>query len=291
MLIQIFEIVAPVFALAAIGFFWARAGAPFDIPFVTRLCMTVSGPCLIFSTLVQVRIEPEAFQNLAGATAALYALLVVGLAALLWIARLPMRAYLAPLVFGNTGNIGLPICLFAYGDTGLALAIIVFAVMAALSFTIGVWLVSGDASPAEAMRQPIFYGAAFGAAGSYLGWSPPGVVLDTLQLVGQILIPMMLITLGVSIARLAASNIALALLLSLAKVGLSVLAGLLAADLFGLEGETRGVLVLQAVMPVAVTSYLLAERYAASPKEVAGLVVTSTLISIAVLPLTLAALI
>ena len=291
MLIQIFEIVAPVFALAAIGFFWARSGAPFDIPFVTRLCMTVSGPCLIFSVLVQVSIEPSAFRQLAGATFALYGLLLIGLAALIRIARLQMRAYLAPLVFGNTGNIGLPICLLAYPENGLALAIIVFAVMAALSFTLGVWLVSGDASPTEALRQPIFYAAAFGAFGSYFNLEPPKAILDTLDLIGQIMIPMMLITLGVSIARLTTSNLALALLLSAAKVGLSVCAALIAADLFALEGAARGVLVLQAVTPVAVTSYLLAERYAAAPREVAGLVVISTLISVAVLPLTLAALI
>jgi predicted permease len=290
MVLQILEITAPVFFLALIGYVWRRAGLNFDIAFVSRLSMQVSVPALIFSVLARIEVEPVAFRDLALASLALYA--VIGAASWVLIrgAGLAMRTYLAPFIFGNTGNVGLPIALFAYGETGLAYAMIVFAVMAVLSFTVGIWMVTGRGSPAEALRQPIFHGAALGILFAWQGWDLPQVAFTTLELVGQLAIPMMLITLGVAVAQLDVRDFGRALWLSLAKAALCALAAAAVGASFGLTGPALGVLVIQAIMPVAVTNYLLATRYEAEPDVVAGLVVVSTLVSIVVLPLTLAAL-
>lgn len=291
--IEVLEIVTPVFALAMIGFVWARAGLEFDIPFVTRLSMNVSGPCLIFATLARVEIDRTAFETLAAATVVLYAITILSVGAMIWIGRLSIRTYVAPLTFGNTGNVGLPVCFFAFGELGLAYAMIVFAVMAVMSFTLGVWLVSGRSSPTEALRQPLFWGSFLGVAIAYAGpeaqAATPEVVVETLSLVGQIIIPIMLITLGVSVAQLDAKGLARSATLAIAKTGIAVAAALIAAEAFGLEGPARGVLILQAIMPVAVTSYLLSERYKAGPKDVASLVVVSTLLCVLILPVTLKA--
>jgi predicted permease len=112
--------------------------------------------------------------------------------------------------------------------------------------------------------------------------------LNSLDLAGQIAIPLMLITLGVSIANLSVGEVGRAVVLSLAKLSISTATAILVVQLFGLTGVARGALVLQLVMPVAVTSYLLAERYRAEPDKVAGTVVVSTLISVAAIPAALA---
>lgn len=288
MLLQLLNIVAPVFLLSAFGWGWVRRGLPYDIAFVTRLAMQVSCPCLIFATMAKVEIAPAAFTALALASFVLYLVITVLSAPVLHLMGMSQRAFLPPLVFGNTGNMGLPLALFAFGEAGLAYAMVVFAIMAVLSFTIGVWMASGQASPREALRQPIFYAAALGCVATYTGWDPPVWAANTLQLTGQMAIPMMLITLGVSIARLSVADLGRALGLSVIKLIICALAGVLVAQWFGLTGALAGAFVLQAITPVAVTNYLIAQRYNAEPEAVAGLVVVSTLLSVASIPLALA---
>ena len=142
LILTVLEVVAPVFILALIGLIWVRLGHEYSVTFVTKLAMTLSVPCLIFTALMNTEIEPQALATLT--LASIVAYVAVGVLALLavWAAGLSMRTYLAPLTFGNTGNLGLPLALFAFGDIGLDLAVVVFAVMAVFSFTIGVWVVA-----------------------------------------------------------------------------------------------------------------------------------------------------
>ncbi len=283
-LFEVLGIVAPVFILGLGGWIWVRTGEDFPLRFVTRLCFTISVPCLIFVALARAEIDRGVFIDLLSATFVAYVAAGAALALLLLVTRQSQRAFLAPLTFGNTGNVGLPVALFAYGEQGLVMAVVVFAVMACLSFTVGVWLVSGGGSPREALKQPIFYGAALGLLFAMMGWHLPDWLMDSLQLAGQMAIPLMLLTLGVAIARLKAGDAGKAMALSLIRLVICGAAAWGAARWAGLTGVAADVLVLQVTMPVAVTSYLMAERYDASPIEVAGLVVASTMVSIVFIP-------
>ena len=286
--LQVLEIVAPVFLLAFVGYVWRRTGRPFDIAFVSRLVMVIAVPSLLFSVLSSIEVDPRAFRDLALASLALYAILFVVSAAAIRIAGLDRRAFLAPFIFGNTGNVGLPVALFAFGEQGLAYAMVVFAVMAALSFTVGVAIVAGRGAPFEAFKQPIFYAAILGVLFAAQGWRLPTFLDETLSLAGQMMIPMMLITLGVAVAQLDVRDFGRALSISLAKVALCALVAIGLLGAFDLPRAAGGALVIQALTPVAVTNYLLAARYDADPDAVAGLVVVSTLLSVAVIPLALA---
>jgi predicted permease len=288
MLLQILQITAPVFLLTLVGYVWARLEMRFDLVFVTRLAVNFSMPCLIFSVLVKVEIDPVVFRYIALASVASYA--AIGL--VLWLglraAGLDMRAYLAPGIFANTGNVGLPVALFAYGQEGLAFAIVIFAVMAIISFTIGIYMIAGAGKILEVLKQPLVYASVLGGVFALQGWGLPIWILNSLDLAGQIAIPLMLFTLGVSIANLSVSDIGLAVALSAVKLLVCGAIAALVVWLFDLTGTARGVLVLQLIMPVAVTSYLLAERYGAAPDKVAGTVVVSTLISVGAIPIALA---
>jgi predicted permease len=285
--LTVLGVVAPVFVLASAGFAWSKSGYDYPTDFVTRLAMTLAVPCLIFTALMQTEIEPAALTALSLAALAAYAVVIALSWLLVIVLRLDRAAYVAPLAFGNTGNLGLPLALFAFGDTGLGLAVVVFAVMALLTFTGGLWLVAGAASPARVLREPILWATVLGGVFLTMGWQTPEWLTRSLSLIGQMAIPLMLITLGVAIARLRPGRIGRAVWLSAAKLALGLAAGVAAGRAFGLDPTAFGVLVLQLATPVAVTSYLLAERYDADPDAVAGLVMVSTLMSVAALPITL----
>lgn len=288
--LTVLEIVAPVFLLAAVGFIWVKLGFEYRINFVTQLAMTLAVPCLIFTALMQTDIDPAALTALSLASVAAYLAVTVAAWGLVRLTGLNMRTYVAPMIFGNTGNLGLPLALFAFGEQGLSYAVIVFAVMAIWAFTFGVWMVAGAGSFGKVLREPLVWATVLGGLFLWQGWKTPTFVTNTLELVGQMAIPLMLITLGVAVARLTPGGIGRAIVLSVIKLALCVGIAWVAAEVFALDRVAFGVLVLQVATPVAVTSYLLAEKYGADAQSVAGLVVVSTLISVGALPLLLAVL-
>jgi predicted permease len=290
LVLTVLEIVAPVFLLAAIGFAWVKFGFEYRIQFVTRLAMTLSVPCLVFVALMQTRIDPSALTALSLATVVAYGAVTVVMICLVFALRLKQSTFSAPLIFGNTGNLGLPLALFAFGDEGLSYAVIVFAIMFVWSFTFGIWLVAGSGSLGKVLREPSVAATLLGALFLWQGWETPLFLTNTLKLVGQMAIPLMLITLGVAVARLESGGMVRAVFLSALKLVICAGIAWWVADWFALEPVAFGVLVLQVATPVAVTSYMLAEKYGAESQQVAGLVVASTLMSVAALPLLLAAL-
>ena len=287
----VLEIVAPVFLLAAIGFAWVKAGFEYRVEFVTRLAMTLSVPCLIFVALMKAKIEPSALTALSLASVVSYGILTAVVALVLWLGKYSQRTYQGPLVFGNTGNLGLPLALFAYGETGLSYAVVVFAVMAIWSFTYGIWIVSGGGSMMKAVKEPLVWGTVLGGLFLWQGWQTPGFLTNTLELIGQMAIPLMLITLGVAVARLTPGRMAVAVVMSAAKLVICIAVAWAVGRFFQLDETAFAVLVLQVATPVAVTSYLLAEKYGADGQAVAGLVVVSTLMSVVAIPVILAVLI
>ncbi|CUK11643.1 auxin efflux carrier [Ruegeria denitrificans] len=288
LLLTVFEIVAPVFILAGIGFTWVKLGFEYRLQFVTRFAMTLAVPSLIFVALMQTDIPggdlsrftvASVFAHLA--IAAVFWLIVRGL-------KLEQRTYLSPLIFGNTGNLGLPLCIFAFGQAGLGYAVIFLSVTALFSFTYGIYLVAGKGAFGKVVREPMVWATLLGALFLWRGWQTPLFLTNTLELLGQMAVPLMLITVGVAVARLTTHRLSQAVWLSLLKLGVCFALGWVVALVFKLESVAFGVLVLQMCTPVAVTSYLLAERFKADADAVAGMVMVSTALSVGALPLILA---
>jgi len=191
--LTVLEITAPVFLLAAVGFVWVKLGYEYRVEFVTRFAMTLSVPCLIFTALMGTQVDAAALAALSIASLVAYELVIIAMWILVLAGRLDRRTFLAPLIFGNTGNLGLPLALFAFGDTGLGYAVVVFAVMAVLSFTFGVWLVSDGGSLRKVIKEPVVAATILGAVFLWQGWQTPLFLTNALELIGQMAIPMMLI--------------------------------------------------------------------------------------------------
>ncbi len=286
--LTVLNITAPIFILAAVGYGWVKLGFEYRVEFVTQLAMTLSVPCLIFVALMTADIDPQALGSLSLASFTAYGLVSIVFLGIVKLRKLDTSTYLAPLVFGNTGNLGLPLAMFAFGEEGLSYAVVVFAVMAILSFTIGVWVVAGGGSPIRVIKEPVVAATFLGALFLWQGWQTPIFLTNALKLIGQMAIPIMLITLGVAIARLETNNMGRAVWLSAIKVVVSAGAAWTAARWFGLAPIPSAVLIVQLATPVAVTSYLLAKKYGHEAQPVAGLVVASTLLCVISLPLILA---
>ncbi len=284
LLLTVFEIAAPVFLLSAIGFVWVKLGFEYRLQFVTRFAMTLAVPSLIFVALMQTEIPGGDLSRFTLATIAANLMLAVVFWVIVKVLKLEQRTYLSPLVFGNTGNLGLPLCIFAFGQAGLGYAVIFLAVTALFSFTYGIYLVAGKGAFGQVIRQPMVWATLLGALFLWQDWETPLFLTNTLDLLGQMAVPMMLVTVGVAIARLTSRSLRQAIWLSLLKLAVCFTLGWGVAILFGLETIAFGVLVLQMCTPVAVTSYLLAERFEADADAVAGMVMVSTVLSVAALP-------
>lgn len=284
---ELFAIIAPVFICSALGFAWARLGYDFDVGFVTNIVTTVGTPCLILSTLLKLQVSPVSFGEQAFAAFLVFALVSVTGALLLRLLRLPYHSYLPALMFPNAGNMGLPLALFAFGEEGLALGIGYFTIAACMQFTVGVGLAAGRASLGQLLRTPLIYAVLLGLAAMLLRLDTPKWISNTVNLIGGLTIPLMLVALGVSLARLRVASLPRSVAFSCLRIALGLLAALLIAELLDLGPVQRGVLILQSAMPVAVFNYLFASRFKREPEEVASMVLISTGLVFLGLPLLL----
>ena len=284
---DIASIIAPVFICAAIGFGWARSGQPFDSQLISTLVMNVGAPCLIVGTLGKVSMPAAHFSQILVATLLVLLITAVISWLLCLLFKLSLRAFLAPLCFPNSGNMGLPLSLFAFGDEGLAVALGVFLVMSCCHFSLGLALVSGRGSWHTLLRSPIVYAALVAMGLVYSDQQLPNWLQNTMELLGGLSIPLMLITLGVSLQRLSVLDVFLSASLALARLLIGLAVGVVVVEVLDLRGVVAAVVILQSAMPAAVFNYLLAHRYNQQPEAVAGMVVISTLLSVLWLPLVL----
>ncbi|NQV82210.1 MAG: AEC family transporter [Rhodospirillales bacterium] len=284
---QLFSVIAPVFICAAIGYVWKRQNRPFDADLITALSVNIGTPCLAFYTLTSTNLDPDSFNRMAAATGVTMIAFVVLYVPVLKAAGLSQKAFLPALTFGNVGNMGLPLCLLAFGEQGLALAISYFAINVIVMFSFGVAVAAGAASWRQLARLPVIYAILGALVFLYTGTAPPEWVSSTTRLLGGLTIPLMLITLGVSLAGLGISSLPRSFGLSVLRLLSGFAIGWATAEVFGMEGAVRGVLILQCAMPVAVFNYLFALKYNNQPEEVAGTVVLSTALSFLTLPLLL----
>lgn len=284
MLADIFSVIAPVVLIAALGFGWAKRGGTFDNATVSGLVMNLGSPCLIFSSLTTIDLDPGAFGSVLLASIGVLVTSGIFGIVLLKVLNQPLTTFLPALMHPNTGNMGLPLALMAFGETGLALAISYFFVNSISQYTIGLSISSGTFSPAQLFRQPVVWAVCAALTVRGLDVQLPEFITSTTRLVGGLVIPLMLLMLGNSLASLKVSGFGIASLIAVSRLGVGFLAGLGMIELLDLDRTVAGVVIMQATMPAAVFNYVFAERFAREPEKVAAVILISTLVSFATLP-------
>ena len=284
---EIFATIAPIFACAGIGYGWARLGIPFEKEFLSRLVLNVGVPALVIGTLGRTGVSPQQLLQVLGAAAAVLTATTAIALAICRLYHLPVATYMGPLIFPNTMNMGLPVSLFAFGEQGLATALGIYLVVSLAQFSLGVALVSGKYSLVDNLRSPVILSGAVAAALVFSGTTLPHWLQNSLDLLGNLVIPSMLITLGVSLSQLRLGDAGRSIALGATRVVMGFSVGYLVAWLLDLQGPVRGVVIIQSAMPAAVFNYILAFKYRRSAEAVAGIVIASTLCSFISLPLLL----
>ncbi|MES1936179.1 AEC family transporter [Salinisphaera hydrothermalis] len=287
MILRILETIVPVFGVIGIGYFYGRRFAP-NMRAANGLNITVFTPALIFYALTE-----QSGRHLDLGLAALGAVVVVfGAGALgwLWVWATGRRAavYVPPIMFPNCGNLGLPVAHLAFGNEGLALMVVLMVVENTLQFTVGLWLLGERVSPRALARNPMLVATAAGMICMAMGWQAPAMIEPAIKMLGDVSIPLMLISLGVRLSGGTQGQWSAGLIGGLA----APVAGLAVAIPFvwiAQPGQTLAALIIIfGVMPPAVLNYMLAEMYDVEPQHVAAIVAVGHVIALIALPLTLA---
>lgn len=284
MLATLLSITGPVMLCVLLGFAWKKLNWAYDTAMVTQLVMRVGAPCLVVASLARTPVSQAQLEQMFWVTLAMVAATAVLSLAAIKLAQQPVRNYLGALLFPNVGNLGLPVCLFAFGEKGLTLALTIFMVLSIMHFTLGIALVSGKSMFKELLTNPVIYSIALAVFMIYTQWTLPVWLGNTVKLLSEFTIPLMLLTLGVSLADMKFQSMGSSLYFAVARLLIGVSVGWGVAWAFDLEGVAKGVVILQSSMPVAVFNYLFAMQYDRNPQQIAGMVMISTLLSFLLIP-------
>ena len=288
MLLILFNVIAPVALVAAIGYVWGLQKRPFDALSFSMVSTYVGTPCLVIDALSTSGLNLAGLSSMGVASVLCVALALAAGYALVRASGLPVSTYLPASTFANNGNIGLPLALFAFGKEGMSFAIAYFAVHTLFNFTVGQGLAARRFTLRDGLFSPLLWATVLGGALSVAGAELPAALARAAHILGGLTIPMMLLALGVSLSNLNVTSWTWPLAFSALRLFGGFAIGWAVAWGLGLTGTARGVVVIESATPVAVYNYMFAARYNNRPEDVAGLVVLSTLMSLFALPLFLA---
>ena len=287
MLERILGIILPVFSIIAVGYFWGRRVQP-DMGMVNRISMNVLAPALIFSAL-----SSKSFDVFGDAPLILGSIgIVLGSGLLAWpFAKLlhqDPRTFVPPMMFNNCGNMGLPLAVLAFGEPGFGPMVALFVVSNLLHFTLGAWIIDHHARFGRLLRNPMVWSTIAGFLFAILRPPLPDWLGVTFKMVGDGLIPMMLLSLGVRLTAIDWRDARLGMIGGLVcpLTGLAM-AGLLAPFL-GLTPMQTGLLFLFGALPPAVLNFMVAEQYRQEPGKVASIVLVGNVLSVIFVPIGLA---
>lgn len=287
MLHQIFNVVFPIFSIVLVGFLYGRRHLP-DMAAANQINMDIFIPALIFHVLSSKDFIFLEYQKLAIGCI----IIVIGSGLIAWpFARLlgyRVKTFLPPMMFSNSGNMGIPLMLFAFGEEALPAAVLLFIVTNLLHFSLGMKIVNSAASIWSLLKTPIIPATLLGLFISFYGVVLPEIVIVPIEMVGRIAIPLMLFSLGVRLIAIDLKEWRIGMAGAIFCPISGIFIALLVQPLLGLPQLQYSLLLLFGALPPAVLNFIVAERYNQQPGQVASIVMLGNLSSIVILPLTLA---
>ena len=286
--IKLFEVLFPVFFVVGIGYYLGKTNPKIDTTFITSFAANIGTPAMVIYAITSTGINFEIFRDYFW-----YYLLAISLFALVGIFTLyflktkDIVRELPPLIFPNTGNMGLPICMFAYGSKGLGVSASITSLIILCHFTLGVFLADRKFNLNVILKNPPFYAIIFSAIMLFYGIKMPVFVVNTTEWLMYVTIFLILMSLGIALTRLKVFSLTNAIISSFTRMIIGPAIGFFLIFIFNLKGFAAGVLLIQCSMPSAVLNYLVGSIY--SPKKIvdsiASSIVVSTLISFVTIPI------
>ena len=284
--LKLFDVLFPVFFVIGVGYYLGVKDPKFDTRFITNFAGNIGTPAMIFYTITTTGVTLAVFIEYF-----IYALVIIGGFSVvglffLFILKKDIISELPPLILPNTGNMGVPICLFAYGTSGLGVASAIASVIILLHFTVGVLLAKKSFSIEIMIKNVPVYGIIAAVIFLYFEWEVPGFIENTTFLLTYTTIFLVLMSLGIALSRFQVVSWTHASILGAVRVILGPIIGLCLIKYLSLDGFAAGVLLIQSSMPSAVLTYLVGSMYSGKRvvDSVASVIVTSTLMSLISVP-------
>lgn len=287
MLIRILSIIFPVFAIAAIGYFYGRYKRP-DMTFANQLNMDLFVPALVFSALASKSFDLTTYQHLA--LGAFIITIVSGLLAwpmAIWL-KVNYKTFVPPMMFNNSGNMGIPLMILAFGPGALAAAIVLFVVEMVLHFTLGAYIMNHRTRFLHLLRMPMIIATVLGLVVSFSGWEIPQAVAIVFKMLGEISIPLLLFALGVRLNEVSFKDWRIGVWGMVFCPISGMLIAWLIFPILHLDPIQQSMLLLFGALPPAVLNYIVSEQYQQEPEKVASIVMLGNLGSVIFIPLALA---
>ena len=287
--LKLFEVLFPVFFIVGIGFFLGKKNPNIDTSFITTYSGNFGTPALVIFALTAGGVSFEVFSEFFIYAIILLTLFgVVGLIFLLLMKKDYLRE-LPTFFLPNTGNMGIPICLFAYGELGMGIAAAISSLVVLLHFTLNIFLAKRDFDFQTIIKSPAFYAIIITVLFLYFEQPIPQFVMNTVMLLAYGMIVMILMSLGIALTQMKVFSFKDAVITSIGRVIIGPMIGFIFIKIFNLSGVAAGVVLIQSSMPSAILCYLIASMY--SPKDIvdniSSTIVVSTLMSIVTIPITL----
>ena len=285
--LKLFEVLFPVFFMVGIGYFIGKKNPKLDTSFITNFAANVGSPAMVFYAITTTGVTFSMFiEYFWYSLIAIFAFAIVGVIFLIFLKKEIIRE-LPPFVLPNVGNMGLPICLFAYGDLGLGIAATISSLVIFFHFTINVFLASKKFSLKLLLQSPPVYAIIISIIFIYYEIETPVFLVNTTMITAYTAIFLILMSLGIALTRLKVFSFKSAFISSICRVFIGPLIGLGIIKMFNLSGFAAGVFLIQCAMPSAVLTYLIGSMY--SPKKIvdsiASMIVVSTIMSFITLPI------
>ena len=267
----------PVFLIIGIGYWYGKKDPKFNTKFITTFAGNFGLPAIIFYSLTTTNISFELFLRFS-----YYITLYVGFFANLGIIILKLLnkdiyRLLPPLILPNTGNMGMPLCLFAYGKIGLAIATAITAMILVFHFSLNILLASKKFSIKPLLKCIPVYALLVSLLFVYFKIPAPKFLENATFLIGYATIFLVLMSLGVALSKLKVFSFKETFIYSLIRVILGPIVGLAFVKFFNLSGVEAGVMFIQASMPSAVLTFLVSEIY--SPKKISNSIASTVALS------------
>ncbi len=284
--LRILAIVFPVFAIIGVGWWYGRVKRP-DIGVTNQISMDVLVPALVFAALASKEFDFAHYGQLALAGA----VVILGSGLLAWpVARLlkvDARTFVPPMMFNNSGNMGIPLIVLAFGEAALGAAIILFLVEMVLHFSMGPYLLAHRMRLLQLLKTPVMAATVAGVAVSLSGTALPDPLYAAIKMVGDASIPMLLFALGVRLNQVSFRDWHIGLASGIASPATGIVMVLLVAPFLDLDPTQQAILLVFGALPPAVLNYLMAEQYRQEPERVASIVLLGNLAALVVMPVVL----
>ena len=286
--LKLFEVLFPVFFVVGIGYYLGKNNPKLDTTFITNFAANIGTPAMIIYSLTSTGISFNIFKDYFWYyLLAMIIFTLIGFIFLFFLKSKDIIRELPPFIMPNTGNMGLPICLFAYGSQGLGVAASISAIIILSHFTLGIFLADRKFNINVILKNPPFYAIIISVILLYFKVEVPLFIENTTFLLMYATIFLILMSLGISLTRFKVFSFKKAFISSIGRVILGPIVGFLLIRYFDLQGYAAGVLLIQCSMPSAVLNYLVASIY--SPKKivdsVASTIVVSTVMSFITIPI------